>query len=165
MDEIDKDFMKFFESTGKAFAWGDMPGAIIAALYIEPEAIAMEDIAKKTGYSLAMVSNVMKSMEAMGFVQRTKKPKTRKVFFYMDKDIVQLNKQKLVVAYENGIKPAKTIIPMIINKYKGKMNDKRSEKKLQLVEEYYRQILAFEKILLHMIEDIDTISLTRNGKI
>jgi len=154
MEPIDKEFIDFFESAGRAFAWGDIPPKIIAVLYIEPEAIALEDIAGKTGYSLASVSNAMKHLEAMGFVQRIKKPKTRKVFFYMEKDIIKLNRQKIVVAYENGVKPAMEAVPRIIDKYKDKAKDPQSQKKLEIVQGYYSQMLELEKILQHMIGDI-----------
>lgn len=162
MEQLDNEFIRYFNTTGKPFAWGDMPTTVIAILYIEPEPIAMEDIAKRTGYSLASISNMMKVLESMGFVQRIKRPKTRKAFFYMEKDIIKLNKQKLVMAYENGVKPAKEILPNIIEKYENKAKDKRDERKLEIVKDYYRQMLEFEKILAHMIEDIDRVSKNRN---
>ena len=164
MPRIEKDFIDYFNTFGKAFGWGDMPTTVIAILYIEPEPLAMEEIARRTGYSLASISNMMKMLETMGFVTRIKKPKTKKAFFYMEKDIVKLNKQKLVVAYENGIKPAKEILPQIIKKYENKAKDAREQKKLEIVQDYFRQIMEFEKILKHMIEDIDQISSsTRQG--
>ena len=162
MEQLDNEFIRYFNTAGKPFAWGDMPTTVIAILYIEPEPIAVEDIAKRTGYSLASISNMMKVLESMGFVQRIKRPKTRKAFFYMEKDIIKLNKQKLVIAYENGVKPAKEILPGIIEKYKNKAKDKRDERKLEIVKDYYRQMLEFEKILAHMIEDIDRVSKNRN---
>ena len=158
MPSIEKDFIDYFNTFGKAFGWGDMPTTVIAILYIEPDPVAMEEIVKRTGYSLASISNMMKMLETMGFVTRIKKPKTKKAYFYMEKDIVKLNKQKLVIAYETGIKPAKDILPQIIKKYENKAKDAQAQKKLEIVRDYYRQMLEFEKILKHMIEDIDRIS-------
>jgi HTH-type transcriptional regulator, osmoprotectant uptake regulator len=158
MNNLDKEFIEYFNTAGRAFAWGDMPTTVIALLYIEPEPVAMEDLAKRTGYSLASISNLMKMMENMGFVRRIKKPKTRKVYFYMEKDIVKLNKQKLVIAYEIGVKPAMEILPPIIEKYKNKAKDAKAQRKYEIVQDYFRQMVEFEKILKHMIEDIDQIS-------
>jgi DNA-binding transcriptional regulator GbsR (MarR family) len=163
MDQIDKDFIAYFHNTGKSFALGDMPSTLIAILYIDPEPVAMEEIAKRTGYSLATISNMMKMMENMGFVRRIKKPKTRKVYFYMEKDIVKLNKQKLVIAYENGVKPAILALPGIINKYKDKALDERTQRKVEIVRDYFRQMVEFEKIIKHMIEDLDQISAGKSG--
>jgi DNA-binding transcriptional regulator GbsR (MarR family) len=164
MDQLDKEFIDYFNTAGRAFAWGDMPTTIIAILYIEPEPVAMEDLAKRTGYSLATISNMMKMMENMGFVRRVKKPKTRKVYFYMEKDIIKLNKQKLVMAYEIGVKPAMEILPPIIEKYKNTAKDVNAQKKYEIVQDYFRQMTEFEKILQHMIEDINRISSNTNGK-
>jgi DNA-binding transcriptional regulator GbsR (MarR family) len=161
MDSIEKDFIDYFSTFGKSFGWGDMPATVIAILYIEPESVAMDEIAKRTGYSLASISNMMKMLEAMGFVTRIRKPKTRKAFFYMEKDIIKLNKQKLVKAYECGVKPAKEILPAIIGKYEAKAGDERTQRKLEIVRDYHRQMLEFEKILLHMIEDVEKVSKTK----
>jgi len=49
---------------------------------------------------------MMKMLEAVGVVKRIKKPGTRKAYFYMEKDILRINRQKLSVAYESGVKPA-----------------------------------------------------------
>jgi HTH-type transcriptional regulator, osmoprotectant uptake regulator len=163
MDQLDKDFIGYFNTFGRAFAWGDMPTTVIAILYIEPEAVAMEDLAKRTGYSLASISNMMKMLETMNVVRREKKPKTRKVYFYMEKDIVKLNKQKLVMAYEIGVKPAMEILPPLIAKHKNKAKDANVQKKYEIVQDYFRQMTEFEKILKHMIEDMDQISAGKPG--
>ena len=163
MDQLDKEFIDYFNTAGRAFAWGDMPTTVIAILYIEPEPVAMEDLAKRTGYSLASVSNMMKMLETMGFVRRIKKPKTRKVYFYMEKDIVKLNKQKLVMAYEVGVKPAMEILPPLIARYKNKAKDVNAQKKYEIVQDYLRQMIEFEKVLQHMIEDINQISAGKPG--
>ncbi len=164
MESIDKEFIEYFNTAGRAFAWGDMPTTVIAILYIEPEPVAMEDLAKRTGYSLASISNMMKILETTGFVARIKKPKTRKAYFYLEKDILKLNKQKLVVAYENGVKPAMGLLPPIIEKYKNRSGNERAQKKFEIVRNYYLQMVEFEKILKHMIDDINRISSAKPGK-
>jgi HTH-type transcriptional regulator, osmoprotectant uptake regulator len=163
MDQLEKDFIDYFNTAGRAFAWGDMPTTVIAILYIEPDAVAMEDLAKRTGYSLASISNMMKMLETMNVVRRVKKPKTRKVYFYMEKDIVKLNKQKLVMAYEVGVKPAMEILPSLIEKHKNKTKDANAQKKYEIVQDYFRQMTQFEKLLKHMIEDMDQISAGKPG--
>jgi DNA-binding transcriptional regulator GbsR (MarR family) len=163
MDHLDQEFIDYFNTAGRSFACGDMPNTVIAILYIEPEPVAMEDIAKRTGYSLASISNMMKMLENMGFVQRIKKPKTRKAYFYMEKDIVKQNKQRLVLAYETCIKPSMEILPPLLKKYKNKARDEKAQRKYEIVEDYFRQMVEFEKILKHMIEGLDQISSGKSG--
>ena len=147
MEELDKDVMEFFSTLMKSYGLNDLPAKVIGALYIEPEEVSMEYLARKTGYSLASICNTMKTVETMGMVQRIKKPGTNKVFFYMEKDLVKLNVMKLHAALNNFIKPAKETLPRIIEKYKGKARDEKSKQKLQIIENYYAQLLQFEGIL------------------
>ncbi len=164
MESIDKEFIEYFNIESRAFGGGNMPGTVIAILYIEPEPVAMEDLAKRTGYSLASISHMMKMLETTGFVRRIKKPKTRKVYFYMEKDMLKHNKQKLVMVYENSVKPAMELLPPILEKYKNKSRDERARRKYEIVRDYYSQMVEFEKIIKHMIEDIDLISAGKSGK-
>ena len=164
MDAIDKEFIEYYSVAGRALGLGDMPATVIALLYIEPGPVAMEDLSRKTGYSLASISNMMRMLEAVGAVKRIKKPGTRKAYFYMEKDLLKINRQKLSVAYESGIKPALEMLPPIIMKYKKLKKDERTAKKYAIVENYYRQMTEFEKTILRWIEDLDRISAVKARK-
>ncbi len=159
MDELEKEWMVAFNKIAKSFGLDDLSSKVVSVLYLEPEEVPMEDLAKKTGYSLASISNTMRLLENMGFVQRIKKPGTKKVYFYMEKDLAKLNIMKINAANEHFIKPAKEFLPQLINKYKSKVKDEKSRKKLRIIENYYLQLLQFEKILQHMLEKLDEISL------
>lgn len=158
MDAIDRDFIEYYSVAGRALGLGDMPTTVIALLYIEPGPVAMEELSKKTGYSLASISNMMKMLEALGAVKRIKKPGTRKAYFYMEKDILKIYRQKLVIAYENGVKPAMEMLPPIIKKYKNTSKDGKTAEKYEIVKDYYLQMKQLEKMILHWMEDLDRLS-------
>lgn len=158
MEEMDREFTEFFSSIWKFYGLGDLPSKMVGILYLEPEEITMEDLAKKTGYSLSSISNTMKLLENIGVIQRIKKPKTKKIFFYMEKDLAKLNKQKLRAAQDNVIKPIKEFMPPLIKKYRHKVKDAESRKKLRIMENYHKQILDWEGILQHMMEELDKLS-------
>lgn len=159
MDELEREWMAAFSKIAKSFGLDDLSSKIVSVLYLEPEEVPMEDLAKKTGYSLASISNTMRLLENIGFVQRIKKPGTKKVYFYMEKDLVKLNIRKINAANENFIKPAKEFLPQLINKYKSKVKDERSKQKLQIIENYYAQLLQFEGMLKHWMEELNELSL------
>ena len=161
MEELEKEFMEFFSRLFKYYGFNDLSAKVVGILYLEPKEVAMEDIAKKTGYSLASISNTMKILENIGLVQRIKKPGTKKVFFYMEKDLVKLNIQKINMAYEHLTKPMKKDLPQIINKYKHRVKDEKSRQKLQIIENYYTQVLQFERILQHWMEELEELSNSR----
>lgn len=147
MDEIDKDFIEMYQGVSLMFGLDSTSIMIFAKLYIEPEDMAMEDLAKETGYSLASISNRIKMLEAMGFVKRNMKPGSKKIFLYTEKDFVKIIKEHLMKKEEQGIKVVKEKVPEIIKKYKDKVKSDREKKKLKILENYYIQISKFEKIL------------------
>ena len=158
MTPIEKDFIDFYGHMGKAFGMGDLMMKIFGLLYLEPKEMAMEDIAKKTGYSLATISNSMKTLEASGIVTRKSKPKTRKVFFYLDKNLLRMNINKFRAAQQLMINPAKIAIPPMIEKYKNKTKDKRSKEQLKLIENYLTQMLEFETVMKKWSKELEKLS-------
>ncbi|MBN2251783.1 MAG: hypothetical protein JW724_06895 [Candidatus Altiarchaeota archaeon] len=164
MDELDEEFVEFFRGMGKSFGWNDLTLRIVAILYIEPEPIAMTDIIRKTGYSPASVSNTMKFLENLYMIERIKKPGTKKAFFHMEKNLAKLNKQKLTAARNVMIRPVKERLPAIIKKYGNRKLDGKSKKKLEIVRQYYDQIIDFERILAHIMDDLDALSSSNSKK-
>ena len=158
MEELDKDVMEFFSTLFKPYGLNDLTAKVIGALYIEPEEVPMEYIAKKTGYSLASICNTMKMLETLGMAQRIKKPGTNKVFFYMEKELAKLNLMKLHATHNNFIKPAKETLPLMMDKYRDKARDEKSKQKLRIMENYYEQLLQFEGILDEFMKKLEGIS-------
>lgn len=154
MLEIDKEFTEFFSMIARSVGWGGLEGQIVAHLYLEPEPIAMEDLAKETGYSLSSISNTVKILESMGMVERIKRPGTRKVYLYLEKNLMKINRKKVLAAKDNMLRPIMEKLPAMIEKYEKKNLDAESRKKLNIIKEYQRQMKAFEKALDHMIEDL-----------
>ncbi len=158
MDAIEEEFTEFFKMLVKTYGMGDLQATVLSVLYLEPREVAMEEISKKTGYSPASISNTMKMLEGLGIVRRVKKPGTNKVFFYMEKDLMKLNQQKIKATYEHIINPGKTMLPQIIEKYRNKVEDKESREKLHIIENYYHQMVQFGELLGDMSEKLERMS-------
>ncbi len=153
METIDQQFIEFYQSIGKSQGFNDnLLTTIMAILFLEPKDIAMDELATKTGYSLASISNKVKMLEATGFVKRTSKPGTRKVFLYAEKDFLKVFKQALIKEQENVITFAKTRLPEII-----KQNKSADKQKTKMIENYYDQMLKLEKAIKHFTLEIDKI--------
>ena len=130
---------------------------IFAKLYFEPEAIAMDDLAKETGYSLASISNKIKLMGPLFNLRRIKKPGTKKIYLYMDKDILKIWKEALLKKDEFVVQKAKEKMPGLIKEYKEKAKTEKDRKKMECVENYYSQILRLEKALKIITKEIEKI--------
>ncbi len=146
MTEIDEEFLKFCMISAESYGFDDLTAKIFAILYLEPKELSLEELANRTGYSLASISNKMKILEPLSIVKRIKKPGSKKLYFYMEKDVVELTKFAFERAHKSEIVPAKEIIPGIIEKYKNKKLSKVEEEKLNIIIKYYQQMLLVEDL-------------------
>ena len=65
----------------------------------------------------------------------------------MEKDMLKLNIQKISKLSENYLIPTKNVLPGIIEKYKKKASTKNEKKKVELIENYLKQMISIEKIM------------------
>ena len=97
MKELDKKVVELYQEMGKAQGIQDpLLMELFARIYIEPEPIAMEELAKETRYSLASVSNKVKILSLSMHIKKVKKPGSKKVYFYMEKDIMNIWKENII---------------------------------------------------------------------
>jgi len=151
---IDKDFIQYFSEIGHAYGMNDLSMKIMAILYLEPDFVTMNDISDKTGYSLASISNTMKSLEGIGVLSKKKKAGSKKIYYYMEKNLMKINIQKIKSAKALIIGPAKEKLPKIIEKYKA-VKDQETKKKLRILTEYKNQVLKFDQLMLEWINDLE----------
>lgn len=67
-----------------------------SVLIFSAKPVAMDDLAKRTGLSLATVSNKIKLLEEWGMVLRTKLPGSRKIYFEGERDFFLVERRKIV---------------------------------------------------------------------
>lgn len=152
----DTGFMDLLKHLCKIQGIDDLTSTILAKLFIEPEDISMEELAKETGYSLASISNKIKLFEQIDIIKKKTKPGTRKIFLYMEKDFskffIRLFLKKLEV-----VSIAKTKLPDIIKNYKAQAKSNKEKQKLHIIENYYDTVLKFDKILQELLQKIKTL--------
>jgi len=157
MDELDKKFVSFYQRVGKVQGMDNSLVSIFALLYLEPDELSLEDLAKKSGYSLASVSNKVRMLETSGFVSSSSKPGTRKVYVTMGKNILKLWKQHLILKQKGVLQLAKERIPEIIRESRPKVKTERERKKIKILEGYYKQMIKFEQLIQEFIIKIEKI--------
>ncbi len=158
MEGFEKKIIELFYEMGKGQGMQDqLMMTLFAKLYIAPEPVAMDDLAKETGYSLASVSNKVKMFGPMWQVKRIRKPGSKKLFLYMEKDILKIWKDALIKKEEHVISRLKEKLPPIVKEYRGKVKSDIDKKKLKIIEEYYNQILKFEGVLKKIIKELEKV--------
>ena len=149
-------FIELITENSKVNGLDELSSKIIGILFIEPEEIALDELANRTGYSLSAVSTALKFIERAGIVKRSKKPKSRKVYFYMEKDMLAMSLQIVRTKYEKIFFSAKQKLPKIIDEYnKQQEQSKNTEDELRIVEDYYKALTFFEQILKEFIDKFE----------
>ncbi|OIO61745.1 hypothetical protein AUJ83_04310 [Candidatus Woesearchaeota archaeon CG1_02_33_12] len=134
----------------------EISSEIIALIYTEPKEISLEELSKKTGYSLSAVCTATKLIERIGLISRIRNPGSKKAYFYMEKDMNVFSLDLMKRKYEKIIIPTKQKLPSIIEKYK-KEKSERSRQELGIIENYYKEVLASEEIIKRIIEMVEKI--------
>jgi len=157
MNKLETEFVDLNAKMAHGFGMPDLLMRIFGILYLEPKEMALEVIARKTGYSLASISMAMKALEAAGIVLRTRKPGSKKTYFYADRNLLRMNIRKLSAAQQLMIEPTKSEVPAMIEKYK-KSKDAKIRQQLKFIESYYHQMIEFEGLLKKWSKELDKIA-------
>jgi DNA-binding transcriptional regulator GbsR (MarR family) len=138
---LQKEFREVVYESCKALGLDDFPARLLSVLQSESKEVSLGELSEMTGYSLSGLSTTLKALEQRGLVKRFKKPKSRKVYISMDKDIttyfIMLQKNRLLNSIKNSIEK----IPAIIEKY----NEMEDSKETELLKDYYQQVLMIEE--------------------
>ena len=102
-------------------------------------------------------------IERAGIVKRSKKPKSKKVYFYMEKAMIAMSLQIVRRKYEKIVLSSKQKLPNIIELYKQE-SSKNLGTELKIVEDYYKSLLFFEQILKEFIDTFERYEMNRNNE-
>jgi DNA-binding transcriptional regulator GbsR (MarR family) len=147
METIDRQFIEFFRAVGKTYNLDDLTSQIYARLFIDPDEVAMEDLAKETGYSLASISNKIKILESGGMVIRRTRPGTRKVYLYANKDMLRRMASLLVQYQQNEVRLVKSELPRILESLSCKKLGPRERSQVEILKKYHEDTLVFDKLI------------------
>jgi DNA-binding transcriptional regulator GbsR (MarR family) len=157
MSELDKEAMQFMHGLNME-GMDDTSKAIFYNLYLESEEMPMEELAKRTGYSLATVCNKIKFLEHTGLLKKTRRPGSKKIFVYMEKNFLESTKRHFISQHEPFIRTIKEKLPAIIEKHKNKAKSEDDKKKMKLLENLYKQAIKLEMLTEAIIKKIDELN-------
>lgn len=150
MESVRKDFEHLIYQGMKSYGINELSSKLFAVLYSSPEPLTLDELSKMTGYSFSAVSAAMKLFSGVKFVEKTKKPGSKKLYFSMNRDILTFNINMIRSKNETLISPVLNELPSIIERCKSSKVE-NSEEILILIEDFYQQILAVELIYKKLI--------------
>jgi DNA-binding transcriptional regulator GbsR (MarR family) len=152
---LEDEFIEFLSGVFQNFGLDQLSSKLVGIIFLEPEEVSMEDLAQRTGYSLASLSNKLKTLEASQMVKRVRKPGTKKAFYFIEKDVHEIMRRKMQAMYNQFITPAKTALPNIISRHKGSKMTKDEKQKMDIITNYHRQLLEVEKCLVKHMKELE----------
>jgi len=154
-DELREKCIEFFIESCKLNGLNDIAAKIIGILHMELEEISLEELTEKSGYSISAISTAVKPLIDKGFIKRIKKPGSKKLYFYMKKDMIGHSLQMMTRKYNMILVRGKEQIPLLIRECKD--NSKANSKEIKILEDYLMQITEFEEGMLKMMDMLNTI--------
>ncbi|BDZ67655.1 GbsR/MarR family transcriptional regulator [Methanobacterium ferruginis] len=136
-DSPKEEFKKAVYNSFRALGIDDFPSKLMSVLQSEPDEISLGELSEMTGYSLSALSTTLKTMEENNLVKRFKKPKSRKVYVYMDKDLVTLYTELQKKRYNQSLLPFLQTLPRIIQRYSDR-EEFKSE--IEMLKDFQEQL-------------------------
>lgn len=101
--EIEKKIFNTFSELARSMGLSPVHGTIIGSLIIGGGYLSLQDMAKKTGYSISMISLSMDLLELLGIVKKVKKPSDRKLYIELNGDLLESLKKIFLMRVKKGI--------------------------------------------------------------
>ncbi|MCK5023192.1 MAG: hypothetical protein KAS04_03395 [Candidatus Aenigmarchaeota archaeon] len=103
INEIEKRIYNTFSGLAQSMGFSPIHGNIIGALIVGSESLSLQEIAKKTGYSVSMVSLSMDLLEILDIVRRIKKPRDRNLYISINGNLLDSLKKVLTMRVKKGV--------------------------------------------------------------
>ncbi|MCC7551334.1 MAG: MarR family transcriptional regulator [Methanobacterium sp.] len=136
-DSPKEEFKKAVYNSFRALGIDDFPSKLMSVLQSEPDEISLGELSEMTSYSLSALSTTLKTMEENNLVKRFKKPKSRKVYVYMDKDLVTLYTELQKKRYNQSLLPFLQTLPRIIQRYSDR---EEFESEIEMLKDFQEQL-------------------------
>ncbi len=100
---IEAKILSTFASVASTIGYSDVHGKIIGVLLVEEKPVALDEIARKTGYSRAMISLSLDLLEVFGVVKKIKKTADRKLYVQLQGDLLECLRQAIMVRLQKSV--------------------------------------------------------------
>ncbi|NPE28812.1 hypothetical protein HNV12_12775 [Methanococcoides sp. SA1] len=155
MNDIEKKIIDIGHEIFKGYGVDNSTAQILSILNFESDAISMEELAERTGYSLASISLKIKNIENFWGIKRLYKPGSRKTYLHMEKNLLDAFAIQIRNGFETELDIAKTKIDPLIEEYRGNVTTQEQKIKLHTYENYLSEINKFEELIRNIYAQID----------
>ena len=101
--EIEKDIYSTFAEIASAIGYSEIHGRIIAALLVSDRKLSLNELSKKTGYSLSTISLSLDLLELFGMIKKIKKVGDRKLYVELQGNLLEGLKRAFIIRIQKSI--------------------------------------------------------------
>lgn len=101
--DIEKDIYSSFASIASTIGYSEIHGRIIAALMVSNKRLSLQELAKKTGYSISTLSLSLDLLEFFGMIKKVKDAGDRKLYIVLHGDLLEGLKKAFTVKIQKSI--------------------------------------------------------------
>src|SRR3990172_5525951 len=102
--DIEKDIYSTFADIATAIGYSEIHGGVVGALLVSNGRLSLNELAKKTGYSLSTVSLSLDLLEFLGMIKKTKEDGDRKLYIELQGSLIEGLKKAFSIRIQKSIK-------------------------------------------------------------
>ena len=146
MLEAEEKIYNTFSAVAKSIGYNEVHARILSALLVSGRQLSLNELSKKTGYSLASLSLSLDLLELLGIITKTKNKGDRKLYISLTGDLLEGLRKAMLLKMQKEIN---TTFAEFDN-YRNVKNKKirkvifALEKEIKRLDEYVKKLAAIE---------------------
>ena len=137
--EADEKINSMFTSVVKSMGYSEVHGRVISTLFVADKELSLQDLAKKTGYSIPSISISLDLLELVGIIKKNKKVGDRKLYVKLNGDLLEGLRRALLLKLQKELVLTLNELENCKGKSKGV---KKLEKEIKRLERYLNSLAA-----------------------
>jgi len=130
IEDIEKDIYSSFATLASTIGYSEIHGRTIAALMVSGEKLSLQELAKKTGYSISTLSLSLDLLEFFGMIKKIKNAGDRKLYVELHGDLLEGLKKAFVVRIQKSVTDSLNRF----NKYKENLKVSKGKDKKRVMD-------------------------------
>jgi DNA-binding transcriptional regulator GbsR (MarR family) len=99
----EKSILETFGQVAETIGYSQVHGKIIGVLLIKNGEMSLQELAKRTGYSVPMISLSLDLLDVLGVVKKTKRAGDRNIYARLSGDLLECLKKAFVLRLQKSI--------------------------------------------------------------
>jgi len=130
IEDIEKDIYSSFATLASTIGYSEIHGRTIAALMVSGKKLSLQELAKKTGYSISTLSLSLDLLEFFGMIKKIKNAGDRKLYVELHGDLLEGLKKAFVVRIQKSVTDSLNRF----NKYKESLKVSKGKDKKRVMD-------------------------------